>query len=77
TLSQGEQQKVLIARALMASPRLLILDEPCTGLDLLAREQLLQMISQIAERPDAPTILYVTHHIEEILPCFSHTLLLK
>ncbi|MDH4615748.1 ABC transporter ATP-binding protein [Brevibacillus sp. AY1] len=76
-LSQGERQKVLIARALMASPRLLILDEPCTGLDLLTREQLLAMIEQIAEQPNGPTLLYVTHHIEEILPCFSHTLLLK
>jgi len=62
---------------LMASPRLLILDEPCTGLDLLSREQLLAMIEQIAAQPDGPTLLYVTHHIEEILPCFTHTLLLK
>lgn len=76
-LSQGERQKVLIARALMASPRLLILDEPCTGLDLLSREQLLAMIEQIAKQPNGPTLLYVTHHIEEILPCFTHTLLLK
>lgn len=76
-LSQGERQKVLIARALMASPRLLILDEPCTGLDLLAREQLLAMIEKIAAQPGGPTLLYVTHHIEEILPCFTHTLLLK
>jgi len=77
TLSQGEKQKVLIARAMMASPRLLILDEPCNGLDMLAREQLLGMIQQIAELPDAPTLLYVTHHVEEILPCFAHALLLK
>lgn len=76
-LSQGERQKVLIARALMASPQLLILDEPCTGLDLLSREQLLSMIEHIASQPDGPTLLYVTHHIEEILPCFTHTLLLK
>lgn len=76
-LSQGERQKVLIARALMASPRLLILDEPCTGLDLLSREQLLTMIEKIASQPNGPTLLYVTHHIEEILPCFTHTLLLK
>jgi iron complex transport system ATP-binding protein len=77
TLSQGEKQKVLIGRALMASPDLLILDEPCTGLDIFAREQVLQMIDQIATRPDAPTLIYVTHHIEEILPCFTHALLLK
>lgn len=76
-LSQGERQKVLIARALMASPKLLILDEPCTGLDLLSREQLLAMIEKIAKQPDGPTLLYVTHHIEEILPCFTHTLLIK
>lgn len=76
-LSQGERQKILIARALMASPRLLILDEPCTGLDLLSREQLLTMIEQIAQQPKGPTLIYVTHHIEEILPCFTHTLLLK
>ena len=77
TFSQGEQQKVLIARALMASPDILILDEPCTGLDLLAREQVLAMISDIASKPNAPTLIYVTHHIEEIVPCFTHTLLLK
>jgi iron complex transport system ATP-binding protein len=77
TLSQGEKQKVLIGRALMAKPKLLILDEPCTGLDIFAREQVLHMIEQIANDPDAPTLIYVTHHIEEILPCFTHTLLLK
>jgi iron complex transport system ATP-binding protein len=77
TLSQGERQKVLIARGLMARPQLLILDEPCTGLDLFAREQLLQMIHQITQTDDGPTLIYVTHHIEEILPCFTHTLLLK
>lgn len=75
-LSQGEQQKVLIARALMAKPRLLILDEPCNGLDLYAREQLLQTISQLGQLPDGPTLLYVTHHIEEILPIFQCVLLM-
>jgi iron complex transport system ATP-binding protein len=77
TLSQGEKQKVLIARALMAEPRLLVLDEPCTGLDLFAREKLLLFIEQLGRKPDAPGLIYVTHRTEEILPVFSHTLLLK
>jgi iron complex transport system ATP-binding protein len=77
TLSQGERQRVLIARALMGSPRLLILDEPCTGLDVFAREQLLQMINQVVSQEGAPTIIYVTHHVEEILPCFTKSLLIK
>ena len=76
-LSQGERQRVLIARALMPSPKLLILDEPCTGLDLLAREQLLQFIEKVAAEPNGPTLIYVTHHVEEILPCFTHTLLMR
>lgn len=76
-LSQGERQLVLICRALMAEPELLILDEPCNGLDLFAREKLLEQIQRIAESQNSPTILYVSHHTEEILPCFQHLLLLK
>lgn len=76
-LSQGEKQKVLIARALMAKPKLLILDEPCNGLDVLARENLLKTIQQMGENPDGPSIVYVTHHIEEIVPVISKVLLLK
>lgn len=76
-LSQGEKQRILLARAWMAKPELLILDEPCTGLDLLARENLLQAIQLLAGSPDGPTVLYVTHHVEELMPLFTHTILLK
>lgn len=76
-LSQGERQRVQIARAIMADPEILILDEPCGGLDLIERENLLQTIEQIADAENGPTLIYVTHHVEEILPCFSHVLLMK
>jgi iron complex transport system ATP-binding protein len=74
-LSQGEQQRILIARALMADPQLLVLDEPCIGLDMKSRESFLQSIGRITKV--GPTVLYVTHHIEEIVPQFTHVLLLK
>jgi len=76
-LSQGERQRVLIGRALMAKPRLLILDEPCAGLDPAAREHFLQFIQRLGESRNAPTLVLVTHHVEEIMPVFSHVLLLK
>lgn len=75
--SQGEKQKILIARGLMAQPELLILDEPTSGLDFVAREELLETIETLGQRKDAPTIIFVSHHIEEVLPIFSHTLLLE
>jgi iron complex transport system ATP-binding protein len=61
----------------MTEPELLILDEPCNGLDLFAREKLLAQIQQIATQKNHPTMLYVTHHTEEILPCFDRLMLLK
>ena len=77
TLSQGEKQKVLIARGLISSPRVLILDEPCAGLDIISREHLLSLIENIGAQESAPTMLYVTHRVEEILPVFGHALLLR
>ncbi|HXI83569.1 MAG TPA: ABC transporter ATP-binding protein [Verrucomicrobiae bacterium] len=76
-LSQGERQRVLIGRALMANPPLLILDEPCAGLDPVAREHFLQFLQKLARRKSGPTIILVTHHVEEIMPALSHVLLLK
>lgn len=75
--SHGEKQKVLIARGLISRPKLLILDEPTSGLDFISREELLTTVEELALAKDAPTIIFVTHHIEEVLPVFSHTLLLK
>ena len=77
TLSQGERKRVILARAWMASPQIIILDEPCSGLDLFSREELLSTIQQLASIPNGPTLIYVTHHIEEIIPAISHTLLIR
>ena len=76
TLSQGERQKVLLARALISSPKLLVLDEPCTGLDVFARENFLSLVEEIGTKVSAPTILYVSHHLNEILPVFNKIMLL-
>ncbi|HZP45989.1 MAG TPA: ABC transporter ATP-binding protein [Candidatus Binataceae bacterium] len=76
-LSQGERQRVLIGRALMTRPELLILDEPCAGLDPVARESFLEFLNRLARRRGAPTLVLVTHHVEEITAAFSHVLLLR
>ena len=66
-LSQGERQKVFIARALMQDPELLILDEPCAGMDPVARERFLGSLGALARRRGGPHLVLVTHHVEEIL----------
>ncbi|MGO4691764.1 ABC transporter ATP-binding protein [Glaciibacter sp. 2TAF33] len=77
TLSDGEQKRVQIARAVMTDPEMLLLDEPAASLDLGAREELLQLLGGYASEPDSPAIVMVTHHVEEIPRGFTHVLLLK
>lgn len=77
TLSSGERMRALIARALVVSPRLLMLDEPTAGLDLLAREQVLATVQGLFDEGGAtPTVLFITHHLEELPPATSQVLLL-
>jgi len=76
-LSTGEQRRCLIARALVQEPRLLILDEPTAGLDLAGREQVLATVEDLLSCPRPPTILFITHHVEELSPRTCHVLLMK
>ncbi|ALG84072.1 ABC transporter ATP-binding protein [Gordonia phthalatica] len=77
TLSEGERKRVLIARGLMTDPELLLLDEPAAGLDLGGREELVNRLSVLAADPDAPAIVLITHHVEEIPPGFTNILILS
>jgi iron complex transport system ATP-binding protein len=76
-LSEGERQQVLLARALMSRPELLLLDEPAAGLDLGARERLVARLASLAEDPSVPPLVFVTHHVEEIPPGTTHAALLR
>ena len=77
TLSEGERKRVQIARSLMPDPELLLLDEPAAGLDLGGREDLLRRIAMLARDPKAPTMVMVTHHVEEVPDGITHAMLLR
>lgn len=77
SLSTGERQRVQLARTLMAGPDVVLLDEPAAGLDIAAREDLVDRLGELAADPTTPTTVLVTHHVEEIPPGFTHALLMR
>lgn len=76
-LSTGEKRRCLIARAMAIKPDLLILDEPTAGMDIAGREQIIAVVSQILQKPDAPTVLFITHHVEELPISTKKVLLIR
>lgn len=76
-LSEGERQQVLLARSLMADPALVLLDEPAAGLDIAGRESLVSRLTALASEESPPTMVMVTHHVEEIPRGFTHAMLLR
>lgn len=77
TLSEGEKKRLLIARAMMSDPEVLMLDEPAAGLDVSGREQLIDAIQRLTSSPFSPVVVMVTHHVDEIPSNMTHALLLK
>ncbi len=77
TLSDGEKQRTLIARALMNDPEILLLDEPASSLDIVAREELLARLDDLMSQSSSPAIVMVTHHLEEIPKLISHCAIVK
>lgn len=75
-LSQGERQQVLVARARMTEPVMLVLDEPCAGMDPAARERFLSWLGALMAEPSTPAVMMITHHVEEVLPQFERALLI-
>ncbi len=76
-ISQGERQKVLIARSLMMKPDIIFLDEPCSALDPVARRNFIRFLDKLGRKKSIPAILMATHYLEEIAPSFTHALILK